>query len=127
MVMIQVQTADEDWLLGAAQLAFDKAIVGAAACFQRQSAISPELAFAAEAKRSLHAGDQQGSANRSQKGNTGQHRRGGMFAALHKQIAPGLAPESLQSIELLKHPFRAIAPPGLGQLLQPLLAPAFRV
>src|SRR5438477_9449201 len=82
MVMIQVQTADEDRLLGAVQLAFDKAIVGTAACFQRQSAISPELALAAEAKRSLHASDQQGSANWSQKGNTGQYRRGGMFAAL---------------------------------------------
>src|SRR5438045_2657610 len=45
MVMIQVQTADEDRLLGAVQLAFDQAIVGTAACFQRQSAISPELAL----------------------------------------------------------------------------------
>src|SRR5436190_16568457 len=127
VIVIQVQTADEDRLLGAAQLAFDKVIVGAAACFQRQSAISPELALAAEAKRSLHAGDQQGSANWSQKRNTGQHRRGGMFAALHKQIAPGLAAESLQGVELLKHPFSAVTATGLRTFVQPLLAPAFGV
>src|SRR5947207_9881509 len=113
MVMIQVQTADEDRLLGAVQLAFDQALVGTAACFQRQSAISPELALAAEAKRSLHASDQQGSAHWSRQGNTGQYRRGGMFAALYNQTAPGLAAESLQSIELLKHAFRAVTATGL--------------
>ena len=97
VVMVPVQTADLRWPGLALHLSVDHAVLGAVVCFQRQPAISPELALAAEAKRSLHASDQQGSANWSQKGNTGQYRRGGMFAALYKQIAPGLAAESLAS------------------------------
>src|SRR5208337_2774741 len=66
VVMVEIQAADEHRLFAALQLAVHHLVVGAAARFQRQAAVGPELPLAAEAVRCLHAPQQQGNAYRAE-------------------------------------------------------------
>src|SRR5438552_455622 len=91
-------------------------VVGAAARFQRQSAVGPELTLAAKTERSLHARDQQGRTNRSHKGNAAQDRRGRMFMTFLDQIAADLPTHGLQAVKLLEHALGAISLASLKEL-----------
>ena len=102
-------------------------IIGTAARLQGQSAVGPELAFATEAKGSLHPRQQQGSANRAQEGDTGQQSRGRVFAALNHQIASGLAAQPLQRLQLLEHALGAVTLADVRELRQPRFPPSSRI
>src|SRR5208283_4445138 len=114
VVVVQVQPANEHRLLAALQLTVHHPVVGAAARLQRQAAVGPELALAAEAMRCLHAPDEQGDAYRTEPRNRAQQLGLAMLATLQNQIPAGFAAQLLQEIEFL------VESPGAA--LQPALA-----
>src|SRR6266478_4805985 len=59
VIMVDVEPADGQDLLGAFQLTSDEAVFTAGVCSQCQPTVSPQLPFGAEAIRCLYQSDQQ--------------------------------------------------------------------
>ena len=72
MIMVDVEPADGQNLLGAFQLATDEAIFSAGVSPQRQSTVSPQLPLGAEAIRRLYQSDQQSGADGANRRNLPQ-------------------------------------------------------
>ncbi len=91
MIVVVIQSADGQQLVGTLQLAFEIAVFGADARFQGQAAVGPELALAAEAMWDLDQCHQQG----------GSDPRSERFAESdrhHGEYASGAAPGLLSGI-----------------------------
>ena len=86
MVVVEVQATDRERLFFAPKLATYQLVICTCAGLERQPAVRPELTFAAEAEWGLHTGEQQGCANKSQIGNTGEYSRSLVLAAF--RVAP---------------------------------------
>src|SRR5271165_624191 len=112
--MVEVQAADEHRLFAALQLTVHHLIVGAAAGFQRQAAVGPELPLAAKAMGCLHAPDEQGDAYRTEPRNRAQQLGLAMLATFQNQIVAGFAAQLLHEIELLVESPGAALQPALG-------------
>jgi hypothetical protein len=63
VIMVDVEPADGQDLLGAFPLAADKAIIPTSVCPQRQSTVGPQLPLGAEAIGPLYQSDQQSGAD----------------------------------------------------------------
>src|SRR5215468_1164439 len=124
MIVIQVQPANEDRFALASELAVDDLVIGAAARLESKSAVGPELAVGAEAKRGLNARNQQGRTDCSHKGNAAEHCGGRMLAPFFDEIAAYLPAQSLQAVQLLEHALGTIALSRLLDLAQPLFPAA---
>jgi hypothetical protein len=72
VIVVDVQPADGEGLLGTLELATDKAIFPAGVGPQCQAAVGPELPFGAEAVGRLHQRNQQSSADGADRGNLPQ-------------------------------------------------------
>jgi hypothetical protein len=75
------------------------------------------LPFAAESVRRLHQGQQQGGPNRADTGNLAQDFHRLMFPALRQKLTSYLAPQNLQSIQMLIEQLRAPPHPSLPDLV----------
>src|ERR1700693_5215039 len=72
VIMVDVKPADGQDLLGAFQLASDKAIFPTGVSPQRQSTVGPQLPLGAEAIGRLYQSDQQSGADGANRGNLPQ-------------------------------------------------------
>jgi len=84
-----------------------------------QPTIGPQLPLAAEPVRGLHQRNQSRRSNRTDTGNLAQQFRSLMFPALGQKLGSHLAPQGLQSIQLLIEQLRSAPHPGLWKLAQP--------
>src|SRR5258708_14420660 len=121
MVVISIQTTNLLGFLGALQLSAHKAELRTVMGLNAQTTVGPQLTLAAKPVRSLHQRDQAGGSNRTDAGNLAQQFRRLMFPALGQKLRSQVAPQALQSIQLLIEQLGSPAHPGLWNLVSPLL------
>src|ERR1700737_2098236 len=124
VVVVLIQTTKLLWLLGALPLSADISVLRAVVRLNAQATVGPELSLAAEPVRGLHQRDQAGGSNRTDAGNLAQQFRGLVFPALGQKLGSQVAPQGLQSVQLLIEQFRPAAHAGLRNLAQPFLITA---
>src|SRR5712671_2879710 len=87
----------------------------------RKKIKSRQLPLASEPMRGLYQRDQAGCPDRTDAGNLAQQFRCLMFPALGQKLRSQVAPQALQSIQLLIEQLGSPAHPGLWNLVQPFL------
>src|SRR6266571_3888149 len=109
MIVISIQTTNLLGFPGTLQLPTDKAELRTVVGLNAQATVGPELPLAAEPVRGLHQRN--------------QFRRL-MFPTLGQKLGSDVAPQGLQSIQLLIEQLRAAAHAGLRNLAHPFLSTA---
>src|ERR1700737_1976060 len=127
VVVVLIQTTKLLWLLGALPLSADISVLRAVVRLNAQATVGPELSLAAEPVRGLHQRDQAGGSNRTDAGNLAQQFRGFMFPTLGQKLGSQVAPQGLQSVQLLIEQFRPARHAGLRNLAQPFLSRPRRI
>src|SRR5580693_9681274 len=101
MVVVLIQTTELLRFFGTLHLSANISVLRTVVGLNAQPTIGPQLPFAAEPVRGLHQRNQSRRANRTDTGNLAQQFRRLMFPALCQKLGSHLAPQGLQSIQLL--------------------------
>jgi len=101
MVVVLIETTELRGFLGALQLSTDKAELRTVVRLNAQATIGPQLPLAAKPVRGLHQRNQTGRSHRTDAGYLAQQFRCFMVPALGQKLGSHVAPQGLQSIQLL--------------------------
>jgi hypothetical protein len=101
MIVISIQPTNLLRFLGELLLSAHKRKLRAVVGLNAQPTAGPELLLAAKPVRGLHQRDHAGDANRTDAGNLTQLFRCLMFPTLGQQLGSDVAPQDLQSVQLL--------------------------
>src|ERR1700730_10349412 len=127
VIVVGVQPANGQELLGASQLALHDSVFPAAGGFQCQTTVGPQLSLGAKTMWRLHQGNEQSRPYRSDRRNLAQQFHGAVFAAFRPRISSYLLAQRPQGIQLLVVDLRPAMHAGFADLGQPFRAIAWCV